>query len=194
MAEDLAHDALAAAHAADMTSMASRTGGRVRLEHEPFLAQVSLRLDASHSMRAPMPLPLEPNTAWDDGARAALWLGPDEWLLLGPAGTAGDLVAGLRTALDGLHHSIVDVSANRVALVLGGPDRLETLASGCTLDLHARSWHDGMCAQTLFAKAQVVLHERADTTRMLVRPSFAGYVIERMLAGAASTRTASPAG
>jgi sarcosine oxidase gamma subunit len=42
-----------------------------------------------------------------------------------------------------------------------------------------------MCAQTLFAKAQVLLQERADTTRVLVRPSFAGYVIERMLAGSA---------
>ena len=141
-ADDLARDALAA-HADDMASMASRTGGRVRLEHEPFLAQVSLRLDPSLAARAPMPLPLEPNTAWDDGARAALWLGPDEWLVLGPARTAGDLVAELEAALDGVHRSIVDVSANRVAIVLGGPDRLELLASGCSLDLHPRSWRDG---------------------------------------------------
>jgi sarcosine oxidase subunit gamma len=182
--DGLARDALAA-HAGDMASMASRTGGRVRLEHEPFLAQVSLRLDASLAARAPMPLPLEPNTVWDDGARAALWLGPDEWLVTGPAGTAGDLVAELEAALDGLHRSIVDVSANRVVLVLGGPDRLEALASGCTLDLHPRHWREGMCAQTLFAKAQVILQERGDTTRVLVRSSFAGYVVERLLAGSA---------
>ena len=181
-ADALARDVLAA-HAGDMASMASRTGGRFRLEHEPFLAQVSLRLDASLAARSPVPLPLEPNTAWDDGARAVLWLGPDEWLVLGPAGSAGDLAAELGAALDGLHRSIVDVSANRVVLVLGGPDRLDALASGCTLDLHPRSWRDGMCAQTLFAKAQVLLQERADTTRVLVRPSFARYVIERMLAG-----------
>lgn len=191
-ADDLARDALAA-HADDMAGMASRTGGRVRLEHEPFLAQVSLRLDPSLAARSPVPLPLEPNTARDDGARAALWLGPDEWLVLGPTGSAGALAAELGTALDGLHRSIVDVSANRVALVLGGADRHEALASGCTLDLHPRSWHDGMCAQTLFAKAQVLLQERADTTRVLVRPSFARYVIERMLAGVSSP-TASPAG
>ena len=41
-----------------------------------------------------------------------------------------------------------------------------------------------MCAQTMFAKAQVILQERGDTTRVLVRPSFAGYAIERLLAGA----------
>lgn len=182
--DGLARDALAA-HAGDMASMASRTGGRVRLEHEPFLAQLSLRLDPSLAARAPVPLPLDANTAWDDGVRAALWLGPDEWLVLGPPGTAADLVAELGAALEGLHHSIVDVSANRVALVLGGPDRLEMLASGCTLDLNPRSWREGMCAQTLFAKTQVILQERGDTTRVLVRPSFAGYVIERMLAGSA---------
>ncbi len=180
--DGLARDALAV-HAGDMASMSSRTGGRIRLEHEPFPAQVSLRLDPSLVARAPVPLPLEPNTAWDDGARSALWLGPDEWLVLGPPGAAGDLVAELGAALDGLHRSILDVSANRLALVLAGPDRLEVLASGCTLDLHPRSWRAGMCAQTLFAKAQVLLQERADTTRLLVRPSFAGYVIERMLAG-----------
>ena len=191
-ADDLARDPLAA-HAGDMASMASRTGGRVRLEHEPFLAQVSLRLDASLAARLPVPLPLEPNTAWDDGARAALWLGPDEWLVLGRPGTAGALAADLGAALEGLHRSIVDVSANRVVLVLGGPDRLEALSGGCTLDLHPRSWRSGMCAQTLFAKAQVLLQERADTTRVLVRPSFAGYVIERMLAGVSSP-AASPAG
>ena len=181
-ADDLARDALVA-YAGDMASMAPRTGGRVRLEHEPFLAQVSLRLDASLAARAPMPLPLEPNTARDDGARAALWLGPDEWLVLGPPHSAGDLVAELASPLDGMHRSIVDVSANRVTIVLGGPDRLEVLASGCTLDLHTRSWRTGMSAQTMFATAQVLLQERGDTTRVLVRPSFAGYVIERLLAG-----------
>jgi sarcosine oxidase subunit gamma len=182
-ADAFARDALAPL-AGEMASMASRTGGRVRLEHEPFLAQVSLRLDPSLAARAPMPLPLEPNTAWDDGARGALWLGPDEWLVLGPPSTAGALVPELAAALDGLHRSTVDVSANRVSIVLGGPDRLEVLASGCSLDLHPRSWRAGVCAQTMFAKAQVILQERSDTTRVLVRPSFAGYVIERLLAGA----------
>jgi sarcosine oxidase subunit gamma len=183
MADAFARDALAPL-AGEMASMSSRTGGRVRLEHEPFLAQISLRLDPSLAARASIPLPLQPNTTLDDGTRAALWLGPDEWLVLGPPQTAGGLVAELASTLEGLHRSIVDVSANRVSVVLGGPDRLEVLASGCSLDLHPRSWRAGLCAQTMFAKAQVILQERGDTTRVLVRPSFAGYVIERLLAGA----------
>ena len=165
----------------DLAGVVERTHGRVEIEHVPFLAQVSLRLDPSLVERAPFPFPIEPNSAWEVGSRAALWLGPDEWLVLGPPHAGSEIVAELDGALDGLHHSVVDVSANRVAVEIGGPDRFELLASGCPIDLHARSWRTGMCAQTLFAKAPVILHERADTTGLLVRPSFADYLVDRLL-------------
>jgi len=162
--------------------MAQRTGGRVVVEHVPFLAQVSLRLDPSLADRAPFPLPLAPNTVWEEGSRAALWLGPNEWLVLGPPHAGEQIVAELEASLEGEHRSVVDVSANRVAIELGGPGRLELLARGCSIDLHPRGWRSGMCVQTLFAKAQVILHERAETTGVLIRSSFASYLIERLLA------------
>ncbi|HEY6568375.1 MAG TPA: sarcosine oxidase subunit gamma family protein, partial [Actinomycetota bacterium] len=84
------------------------------------------------------------------------------------------------------HRSITDVSANRVAIELSGTGRLELLAKGCSLDLHPRSWRAGMCAQTVLAKAQVILIERPDSTRLLVRTSFADYVVEWLLAAAGS--------
>ena len=168
--------------AGDLAAVAGRTGARVTIEHVPFLAQVSLRLDPAHVDRAPFPLPTVPNTAWEAGPRAALWLGPDEWLVLGPPHDGAAIVAELDGALGDLHRSVIDVSANRVAIELGGPDRLEVLASGCPLDLHPRTWRTGMCAQSMFAKAQVILHERTDTTGLLVRPSFADYVVDRLLA------------
>jgi sarcosine oxidase gamma subunit len=38
-----------------------------------------------------------------------------------------------------------------------------------------------MCAQTLFGRAQVILHQRDErTTRVFVRPSFERDVIERL--------------
>ena len=179
--EPFARDALTT-RARELAEVSTRTSGRVTVEHLPFLAQVSLRLDPSLAERAPYPLPLEPNTALEAGPRATLWLGPDEWLVLGAAHAAPEIAVELHTALDGEHRSIVDVSANRVALDLGGPDRSELLASGCSLDLHPRSWRAGMCAQTLFARSQVILHERDDATRVLVRPSFADYLVDRLLA------------
>ena len=178
--EAFARDPLTS-RASDLAEVAAHTGGRVTVEHVPFLAQVSLRLGPSLVERAPFPLPLEPNEAWEHGPRAALWLGPDEWLVLGPPHAGREIVAELEAALEGEHRSVVDVSANRVAIELGGPGRLELLASACSLDLHPRTWRAGMCAQTLVAKTQVILHERAGTTGVLVRPSFAGYLVERLL-------------
>ena len=49
--------------------------------------------------------------------------------------------------------------------------------SGCSLDLHPSVFPPGRCAQTLLARAQVILYrpERA-RLRLLVRPSFADYL------------------
>ena len=165
----------------DLARIEAATGGDVVVDHVPFLAQVDLRLSPELATRAPYPLPMNPNTAWVDGPRAALWLGPDEWLILGPPGSQGDILHELEAALDGAHRSIVDVSDNRVALELSGPGVKELLSKGCALDLDARSWDVGSCAQTLLARAQVIVHVRAGTTGILVRPSFAGYVVDWLL-------------
>jgi sarcosine oxidase subunit gamma len=165
----------------DLASVGARTGGAVLVEHVPFLAQVDVRLDAALAGRTPYPLPTTPNTAWEDGPRAALWLGPDEWLVLGPPGAGPAVVTELNAALEGLHRSVVDVSANRAALELSGPRVQEVLSKGCALDLHPRSWRPGMCAQTMLARAQVILHERPETTGILVRPSFADYLVDWLI-------------
>jgi sarcosine oxidase subunit gamma len=148
----------------------------------PFLAQVDLRVDPAHTGLAPYPLPLEPNTASDDGRRAALGLGPDEWLILGPPGAATEIVAELDAAFAHVDRSVVDVSANRVAIELTSPGRFDLLPHVCPLDLDPRAWATGRCAQTLLGRAQVVLQERTETTGILVRPSFADYVVDLLLA------------
>jgi sarcosine oxidase subunit gamma len=148
----------------------------------PFLAQVDLRVDPVHGALAPYPLPLEPNTASDDGRRAALWLGPDEWLILGPPGAEMEIVAELDAAFEGVDRSVVDVSANRVAIELTSPGRFDLLAHVCPLDLDPRVWATGRCAQTLLGHAQVIIQERTETTGILVRPSFADYVVDLLLA------------
>jgi sarcosine oxidase, subunit gamma len=148
----------------------------------PFLTQVDLRVDPVNAGRSPYALPLEPNTSVEHEGVATLWLGPDEWLLVGPRGSAEDISSALGTALAGVHHSIVDVSANRVAIELIDEDRAETLSHVCSLDLEPPAWIAGRCAQSLVGRAQVLLDERADATRLFVRPSFAGYVVDLLLA------------
>lgn len=169
----------------DLARVVSLTDSAVALEHRPFLAQVDLRVDPSRAGRAPFPLPREPNTAWDEGPRAALWLGPDEWLLLGPALTGAQILDSVEASLAGIHHSVVDVSASRVALELRGPGVRELLSKGCSIDLHPRVWPAGSCAQTMLAKAPVILHQREQMTRVLVRSSYTDYLIDWFLASAA---------
>jgi sarcosine oxidase subunit gamma len=149
----------------------------------PLASQVSLRVDAAVAPRLPFPLPLEPNTFTTEPSKDALWLGPDEWLLVAPAGAARDVVAELEAALAGKHHSVIDVSANRAAIELPTDRARELLETGCGLDLHPRTWRRGLCAHTLFARAQVLLQHRGDTVRVFVRPSFADYLVDRLLAG-----------
>lgn len=126
-------------------------------------------------------LPEEACRANKDGERAALWLGPDEQLLLAPAGEAGRLHAELGAALQGLAHSLVEVSQRQVALAVTGRRARDLIASGCPLDLDPVSFAVGMCTRTLFAKAEVVLWRRsAEEYHLEVARSFAGYVQDWM--------------
>jgi len=111
------------------------------------------------------------------GARAALWLGPDEWLLISGEHTGDATGAALHAALGGLPHSLVDVSHRQVALELSGPDAPALLAAGCPLDLDPGAFPAGMCTRTMLAKAEIVLWRTApDTFRVEVWRSFAVYV------------------
>jgi sarcosine oxidase, subunit gamma len=111
------------------------------------------------------------------GSRAALWLGPDERLLLAEQSSATDTADRLAQVLRGQAHSLVDVSHRQVALGLAGPHAVTVLAAGCPLDLDLRAFPDGMCTRTVFAKAEIVLWRRAeDSFQLEVWRSFAAYV------------------
>ena len=54
---------------------------------------------------------------------------------------------------------MTDVSAQRTTLELSAPGARDVLAQGCSLDLHPRAFGPGDCAQTLLARAAVILHQ-----------------------------------
>ncbi|MFE2143813.1 sarcosine oxidase subunit gamma [Streptomyces sp. NPDC059456] len=184
------------------------SGGSLRLAELPFLAQVDVRLDPagpaadSVALALGFPLPREPNTLARGDGSTALWLGPDEWLVTGPAGTRTDLEARLREAVADAHASVVDVSAQRTTLLVGGARAAELLAHGCSLDLHPRMFGAGRCAQTTLARAQVVLVREEPGAgggsgsgagfRVLVRSSFAGYLADWLLDAATEYTWNSP--
>ena len=112
------------------------------------------------------------------GDRAALWLGPDEWLLLAPDGDGPTLGGAASQALGEPPASIVDVSHRTVAIEVRGVRAADTLNAFCALDLEPRAFPVGMCTRTVFGKAEIVLwRTAADTFRIEVARSFAGYVL-----------------
>jgi sarcosine oxidase, subunit gamma len=108
---------------------------------------------------------------------AALWLGPDEQLLIGPEST--DVAATLTAALRDLPHSLVDVSHRQIALEISGPHAAAVLNAGCPLDLDLSAFPVGMCTRTVFAKAEIVLWRTStDVFHVEVWRSFASYLTE----------------
>jgi sarcosine oxidase subunit gamma len=111
------------------------------------------------------------------GTRAALWLGPDEWLLLAPEAEGTALAAALGTALAGLPHSLVDVGHRQAGLTIAGPHAATALNTGCPLDLDPDAFPIGMCTRTVLSKTQIVLWRTgAERFRVEAWRSFLPYV------------------
>jgi len=161
-----------------------RPSGGVPMVELPFRSAVNLRADPTGAAADRLAdalgarLPAEPNTAAPAGERSLLWLGPDEWLVVGPDGDGPGLVPVLRAALGAERGSAVDVSANRTTIELHGRHARQLLEKGCPIDLHPRAFRAGCCAQTLLARTQVLLWQTGDEPayRLLVRTSFAAYL------------------
>ena len=108
---------------------------------------------------------------------AALWLGPDEYLLLAPLTQGSSLASALEQALAGLPHSLVDVSHRQVALEIRGPHAVALLSAGCPLSLDQDDFPPGACTRTLLGKADIVLWRTgAEAFHLEVWRSFASYV------------------
>lgn len=138
------------------------------LAPQPALSRFVLRGDRAVRAAARqvfgVELPERACRAAQRGLRAALWLGPDEQLLLAPAEEVEALRAGLGSALAGYAHSFVDVSHRQVAFVVRGQHAEWLLESQCPLPLNLRDCPVGMCTRTVYAETEIVLwrtHEQA---------------------------------
>lgn len=117
----------------------------------------------------------EANRVVSAGGREVIWLGPEEFLVVSATDRGAELEGALKGAGAG---TAVDVSAAWTAFDLTGPGAREALAACCWIDLHPRAFAVGHVAQTLIARAAVILCRRNDGAgyRILVRPSFADYL------------------
>lgn len=125
----------------------------------PECARWSLRLPAASAERHAeiagfrIALPINRCAARDE--RLCARLGPDEWLLC--ASSTSDIEASIEAALEGKHHSLVDVGHRYAAFVVEGTQAHVLLAAGCPLDLHPSAFSAGAATRTLLGKAEIVL-------------------------------------
>jgi len=118
-------------------------------------------------------LPRKSKTSAATGPRSALWLGPDEWLVIDDE--KGDL-AGI-CAKAGVLHSAVDISHRNVGILVSGPRAEEVLNAGCPQDLSPSRFPAGAASRTVFGKAEIVLLRKSDTAfRVECWRSFSDYV------------------
>lgn len=123
-------------------------------------------------------LPTQPCTCVANSLHRLVWVGPDDWFVIGPKGQASAIEAALQQALAGQHHAVTDVSGGYTVLRLSGAPVRDVMAQGCPLDLHPRVFGVGSSAGSLFFKASIWLWQTdaLPVYEMLVRSSFRGYV------------------
>ena len=110
------------------------------------------------------------------GDRAALWMAPDEVLILGPD-AALDAMAAMAPALAGAHHLMADVTDARALFRIAGPRAREVLAKLCPVDLHPAAFGPGDVRRTRAAQvAAAIWAEGRDDFRLIAFRSVADYV------------------
>lgn len=117
-------------------------------------------------------LPTRPKSSASQGTRHALWLGPDEWLVIDEAGA--DLAAPLASVSD--FHSAVDVSHRNVGLVVSGAGAAAAINAGCPQDLSLAAFPVSAASRTILHKIEIVLYRTGETEfRVECWRSFADY-------------------
>lgn len=126
-------------------------------------------------------LPTRPKTSARQGGVSALWLGPDEWLIVDEREAAESLaaldgpLAEALAAVSGI--AVVDISHRNVGIVVDGPAAEAVVAAGCPQDIRPVSFPVGACSRTVLSKAEIVLW-RTGEQRFEIEcwRSFADYV------------------
>jgi len=157
----------------------------VKVEVLPPAERISLRAPeasvAALSKALGVTLPKQAKTSASKAGRTALWLGPDEWLVIDEGGN--DPLADCTdvTAL----HSAVGISHRNIAIAVTGAGAAATINAGCPQDLSLEAFPVGAASRTILGKVEIVLLRTAtDAFRVECWRSFSDYVFTFLSEGA----------
>lgn len=109
-------------------------------------------------------------------AHAALWMAPDELLLICPHPQVTDSLAAIEAALADQHFLAVDVSDARCHIHVAGSGAREVLAKLCPVDLSPEAFTPGMVRRTRMAQiAAAFWLDEGGTFHLICFRSVAGY-------------------
>jgi len=160
--------------------------GDLRLAEIPFLTKHILRIDPQAGADVVksalgVELPRQPLATSRAGETACLWLGPDEWMIVGGDDGAAR-TANLATALADTHYQLADVSDYYTLIEVAGPRARNALMKLTTLDIHRREFQAGQVAGGIFGHANAWLwladenDDDGPAFRLVVRWSMADYL------------------
>jgi sarcosine oxidase, subunit gamma len=130
-------------------------------------------------------LPKNARTSNGWGDVKALWLSPDQWLILSARDKAPVLLEKLNAALGKIHSLAVDVSDMRAIIRLEGEGVRETLMKGCSLDLLSEEYAPGTIRRVRFAEIAALIHiVEENAIDLYVFRSYADYAWEFLLKAA----------
>ena len=130
-------------------------------------------------------LPKEPRTSTAFGDVKALWLSPDQWLILCAREKAPTLAADLSKAVDKTHSLVVDVSDMRSIIRIEGERAREVMMKGCSLDFTDMDFTPGYARRVRFAEIAALFNIVEDNMiDLYVFRSYANYAWDFLLKAA----------
>jgi sarcosine oxidase subunit gamma len=164
---------------------------RLTTGYAPSRALVRLRIPvaAAAEAAARLDLPVEPLSSRGE-ATCALWIAPDQWLLIDDTASPSELIEDVRARLGTVLHSATDASDALACFLIEGPATRTLLAMGSGVDFDEHSFAPGKCVRTRFAKLAVLIRAiEADRFELFFDNSAADY-LERWLRRAMVDATA----
>ena len=173
------------AKAADSAPTHENSKGATEIKDLGLIDKLNLRTDVENQVvrkalkhAVGTDLPVAYNTVNVAGNRSIVWLGPDEWLIIGETGSSADIMAALNNE-DAGHIAIVDVSDALGIISIKGPHARDVLAKHCAIDFDESEFKKGMCAQSIMAHAGITVVAKEDDEFLIIgRSSFMPYLVD----------------
>lgn len=129
-------------------------------------------------------LPAEIGEVAREGERAALCLGPDEWLVTAPEAERDGIAKAFADLYEWTPHSLVEISDREITTRVWGPGAFTLMTIGCPRDLSRLT--PGRAVRTVFDTATIILwRDGEDDFRLDVWRSFVPHVRDLLETGRA---------